>query len=146
MLSWWMESYHCWLWQNPTTQRCNRMQLGLCCISHSQVGQFPLHCCRWCSWSLQHGHFPSFSSLLHKYLMSSRSHSCAGTSAAVLGFRSAVLQLQCSVQHCCHPGASPEAAQLGGTFFVKVSSDPHVFLSAKGKHGLYCLTDELEFH
>lgn len=90
--------------------------------------------------------FSSFSRLLHRYLMSSRSHSCAGTSAAVLRFGSAVLQLQRSVQHRCHPGAPPEAAQLGGPFFVKVSSDSHVFLSAKGKHRLYCLTDELECH
>lgn len=47
-LSWWMESNHCWLWQNPTTHRCNRTQLGLCYISHSQVGSFPfksLHIC-----------------------------------------------------------------------------------------------------
>ena len=77
--------------------------------------------------------FSSFSRLVNKDFMSSRSHSCPGPSAAVLRFRGSVLQLRCSVQHRCCPGAPPEAAQHWRPFSVKVSSDPHVFLCAKSK-------------
>lgn len=76
--------------------------------------------------------------------MSGRSHPCAGSPAAVLRSTGSVLQLLCSVQHRCFPGAPLKVAQHRGSFFAKVSSDSHVFHSAKGTGRLCCLTYEFK--
>lgn len=135
-----MESYHSWLWQNPMTQRSSRMHHGLFYISHNQVGML---CSAAATFTLYYIVIYCviffYSRILHKPLMSSRCHTCASTIAAVFRFRGSILQLLCSLQHCCFPGAPLQIAQHWRSFFVKVSSDSHVFLSAKGK--LQFLTD-----
>lgn len=88
--------------------------------------------------------FSFFPRLVNKDLMWSGSHSSPGSSAAVVKFRSSILQLQRSVQHRCCSGASPKVAQHGGSFFVKVRSDSCVFLCAKGNCELNYLKAEFE--
>ena len=63
----------------------------------------------------------------------SRSYSRAAAPAAVVWFSSSVLQLLCSHQRRCFPGAPLKVDQHRGPLFVKVPSDSHVIFSRKGE-------------
>lgn len=76
---------------------------------------------------------PPPSRLLHKDHVWSRSRSCAGASAAVLGCRGSVLQLLCSLQRGSFPGAPLEVGQRWGSLFVEVPSDSAVVFGRKGQ-------------
>lgn len=117
------------------THECSGTQPGPCSISHTQVGSLTLNVTV-LSFLVLNSKPLALPRLVDKDLVPSRRYSCLGSSAAVLGFRGSVLRLHRPVQHCRHPGASPEVAEHRGTLFIEVSFDPHVVLCSKGNREL----------